>query len=187
MQMSPLFIKGQYMYFFFVSAECKLCTFLDTKESQYSFAQDFFSQVIQSLPMKFPSKPHQQESLPPLRTFFLLQWGLFLVWSWIRASGNGGSAGKESAYNAGDLGLIPGLRRSPGEGKGYPLQYSGLENSMDCIVHGVPKSWTRLSDFRFRFLWLFYKEEHLIGSLPQESLHKMERNKFKTSLTRSSV
>ena len=45
-----------------------------------------------------------------------------------------GSAGKESACNAGDLGSIPGLERSPGEGKGYPLQYSGLENSMDCIV-----------------------------------------------------
>ena len=58
-------------------------------------------------------------------------------------------AGKESAYNAGDLGLIPGLGRSPGEGKGYPLQYSGLENSMDCIVHGVAKSQTRLSDFHF--------------------------------------
>ena len=58
-----------------------------------------------------------------------------------------GSAGKESACNAGDLGLIPGLGRSPEEGKGYPLQYSGLENSTDCIVHGVAKSWTRLSDF----------------------------------------
>ena len=44
--------------------------------------------------------------------------------------------------NAGDLGLIPGLERSPGEGKGYPLQCSGLENSMDCIVHGVAKSQT---------------------------------------------
>ena len=53
-----------------------------------------------------------------------------------------GSAGKESASNAGDLGSIPGLGRSPGEGKGYPLQYSGLENSMDCIAHGVTKSWT---------------------------------------------
>ena len=61
----------------------------------------------------------------------------------------GGSAGKESACNAGDLGSIPGLGRSPGEGKGYPLQYSGLENSMDCIVHGVAKSRTRLSDFHF--------------------------------------
>ena len=51
-----------------------------------------------------------------------------------------GSAVKESTYNAGDLGSIPGLGRSPGEGKGYPLQYSGLENSMGCIVHGVTKS-----------------------------------------------
>ena len=62
-----------------------------------------------------------------------------------------GSAGKESACHAGDLGSIPGLERSPGEGKGYPLQYSGLENSMDCIVHGVTKSQTRLSDFHFFF------------------------------------
>ena len=49
-----------------------------------------------------------------------------------------GSAGKESAHNAGDQGSIPGLGRSPGEGKDYPLQYSSLENSIDCIVHGVP-------------------------------------------------
>ena len=63
----------------------------------------------------------------------------------------GGSAGKESG-NAGDLGSIPGLGRSPGEGKGYPIQYSGLENFMDCIVHGVAKSLTRLSDFHFHFL-----------------------------------
>ena len=53
-----------------------------------------------------------------------------------------GSAGKESASNAGDLGLIPGLGRFPGEGKGYPLQYYGLENSMDSIVHRVAKNWT---------------------------------------------
>ena len=53
-----------------------------------------------------------------------------------------GSAGKESTCNVGDLGSIPGLGRSPGEGKGYPLQYSDLENSLDCIVHGVTKSWT---------------------------------------------
>ena len=59
----------------------------------------------------------------------------------------GGSAGKESAYNAGDLGSIPGLGRSPGEGKGYPLQYPGLENSMNYTVHGVTKSRTRLSNF----------------------------------------
>ena len=62
----------------------------------------------------------------------------------------GGSAGKESDCNEGDLGSIPELGRSPGEGKGYPeLQCSGLENSMDCVVHGVTKSRTRLSDFHF--------------------------------------
>ena len=62
-----------------------------------------------------------------------------------------GSAGKESACNAGDLSSIPGLGRSPGEGKGYSLQYSGLENSMDCIVYGFARSRTRLSDFHFHF------------------------------------
>ena len=59
------------------------------------------------------------------------------------------SAGKESARNVGDLDLIPGLGRSPGEGKGYSLQYSGLENFMDYVVHEVTKSQTRLSDFHF--------------------------------------
>ena len=63
-----------------------------------------------------------------------------------------GSAGKESASNLGDLGSTLGLGRSPGEGKGDPLQYSGLENSMDCIVHGVVKSQTGLNDFHFHFL-----------------------------------
>ena len=62
------------------------------------------------------------------------------------------SAGKESACSVGGLGSIPGLGRCPGEGKGSPLQYSGLENSMDCIVHGVAKSPTRLSNFHVREL-----------------------------------
>ena len=61
-----------------------------------------------------------------------------------------GSTGKESSCNAGDLGLIPGLGRPPGEEKGHPLQYSGLENPF-----GVAKSWTRLSDFHFQFLDLY--------------------------------
>ena len=60
-----------------------------------------------------------------------------------------GSAGKESACNVGDLGSVPGLGRSPGEGKGYPLQYSGLEKSMDSVVHDVAKSRTQLSNFHF--------------------------------------
>ena len=63
--------------------------------------------------------------------------GYPLLYSWASLV-----AGKESACNVVDLGSIPGLGRSPGKGKGYPLQYSGLENSMDCIVHGVAKSWT---------------------------------------------
>ena len=67
-----------------------------------------------------------------------------------------GAAGKESACNTGDLGSIPGLGRSPGAGKGYPLQYSGLGNSMDYTdhtVHGVTKSRTELSNFHFHFAW----------------------------------
>ena len=60
-----------------------------------------------------------------------------------------GSAGKEAPCNMGDLGSVPGLGRSPGEGNSYPLQYSDLENSMDRIVHGVTKSQTQLNDFPF--------------------------------------
>ena len=59
---------------------------------------------------------------------------------------------EESVCSVGDVGLIPGLRRSPGEGNGYPLQYSGLENSVDrgaFAVHGTAKSQTQLSDFHF--------------------------------------
>ncbi|CAI9156759.1 unnamed protein product [Rangifer tarandus platyrhynchus] len=66
----------------------------------------------------------------------------------------GGSADKESACNAGDPSLAPGLGRSLGEGDSYPLQYSGMENSMDC-VRGVARSWSRLSDFPFHVLVSF--------------------------------
>ena len=62
----------------------------------------------------------------------------------------GGSDSEASTCNAGDLGSILGLGRSPRKGKGYLLQYSGLENSMNCIVHGVTKSWTQLNDFHFQ-------------------------------------
>ena len=61
----------------------------------------------------------------------------------------GGSAGKESSCNEGDLGSIPGLGRSPGKGKGYPLQYSGLENSMDCLVQGF----TKMLHMRIIIVW----------------------------------
>ena len=85
-----------------------------------------------------------------------------------------GSASKESACNAGDLGLIPGLGRSPGERKDYPLQYSGLENSMDCIVHGVAKSQTGLSDFHFTSLHSFSNSY----SKPSNSFSKSVRFVF---------
>ena len=75
----------------------------------------------------------------------------------------GGSAGKECAWNVGDIGLILGLGRSPGEGNSYPLQYSGLENSTDCIVQGVAKSWTWLSSFDFTALHQFYGRQFFIG------------------------
>ena len=65
-----------------------------------------------------------------------------------------GSAGKESTGNVGEMGLISGLGRSPGEGKGDPLQYFGLENSMDCIVHGVPES--DITDFHLLFFTFIF-------------------------------
>ena len=100
-----------------------------------------------------------------------------------------GSAGKESASNAGDLGSIPGLGRSPGEGKGYPLQYSGLENCMDGIIQAVTKSWTLLSNFH-SFIpssWnslllgiLFFKKASclLTDSVPPESTNLYDSNDY---------
>ena len=86
------------------------------------------------------------------RPLVLAPLNIFASWFWLSLCFPDGSAGKESACNAGDLGLIPGLGRSPGEGKGYPLQYSGLENSMDPIVNEFAKSRTQLSNFHFHWL-----------------------------------
>ena len=92
----------------------------------------------------------------------------YKLWVFLSLDSPCGSAGKESTCNAGDSSLIPGLGRSPGEGNGYPPQYSGLENSMDCIVHGVAKSWTQLSHFYFHFsfhyLWVFIKRSTMISA-----------------------
>ena len=76
----------------------------------------------------------------------------------------GGSDGKASAYNAGDPGSIPGLGRSPGEGNGNPLQYSCLENPMSggATVHGVTKSWKRLSDFTFTMYKISKAQEYIV-------------------------
>ena len=76
-----------------------------------------------------------------------------------------GSAGKDSACNAGDLGLIPDLGNSPGEGKRYPLQYSGIDSSMNCIVHGVTKSWKGLNDFYFTSLHALV-QDYVFDSYP---------------------
>ena len=84
------------------------------------------------------------------RQHLLFNLGININFTWL-ASFPDSSVGKESTCNAGNLGSIPGLGRSPGEGKGYPLQDSGLENSMDYIVPGVTKSRTRLSDFHFTY------------------------------------
>ena len=117
----------------------------------------------------------------------MLQWtlgwkSLSCMWLFVTPMGfPGGSEVKVSAWNAGDLGLIPGLGRSPGEGKGYPLQYSGLENSMDCIVHGVPKSGTGLSNLKNKNKKRHYK--HMAASLKWDwchylmSLSHMQSNK----------
>ena len=96
-----------------------------------------------------------------------------------------GSAGNESTCTAGDMGSIPGLGRSPGERKGYPLQYSGLENSMGWIVHGVAKSRTQLSDFHVTSLcvcvcvhrsafWDFNLEDNDLTLLSTMDLGSME-------------
>ena len=83
----------------------------------------------------------------------------------------GGSAGKESTCNEGYLALIPGLGRSPGEEEGYPLQYSCLENSMDCIVLGVSKTQTQLTTFTLTFTFIvkiihiFTRKQRSIGIL----------------------
>ena len=108
----------------------------------------------------------------------------------------GSSGGKESACNAGDLGLIPGLGRSPGGGHGNPLQYSCLENAMDrrawwAAVHGVTKSQTRLSDFTLTFHFHALEKEMATpssalawriprmgepGGLPSMGSHKVGQN-----------
>ena len=77
------------------------------------------------------------------------------------------SVGKESACNTGDPSSVPGLGRSPGEGKGYSLQYSGPEKSMDCVVHEVTKRRARLSDFHFHFQ---YSIDDLIREVNLEKL-----------------
>ena len=110
---------------------------------------------------------HRLQSFPNKRytgsEFFdlLNDWNVLILSIYLTYLGfPGGSEVKASACNVGDLGSIPGSGRSPGEGNGNPLQYSCLENPMDggawrATVHGVAKSWTRLSDFTFTFTFCY--------------------------------
>ena len=86
-----------------------------------------------------------------------------------------GSVGKESACNAGVLGSIPELGRSPGEGKGYPLWYSVLENLIDSIVPGVSKSGTQLSDFDFWCSCLKNPEDRGVWQATVQRVAKSQR------------
>ena len=128
-----------------------LCTFWTCFLSHVGVV---FARKFSTLPL-----PLFSESLS-LSLFLLrtpIMWMLvYLILSKRSLGFSGGSTGKEPACNSRDLGSILGLGRSPGEGKGYPLKYSGLENSMDCIICQVAKSQTWLRDFSFFFprgLW----------------------------------
>ena len=104
------------------------------------FLHPHISEAGGGVPLDHPSPHHNSIFLSPALVndyYFKKDQKLWLP---------GGSAGKETSCSAGDLGLIPGLGRPPGEGNGYLLQYSGLENSMDGI-HGVAKSQTQLNNF----------------------------------------
>ena len=116
------------------------------------FSRQEYQNGLQFLPPGDLPDPGIEPASPALWGRFFIIEPPAIIYSYANCLGFPcGSAGKESTCNAGDLNLISGLGRSPGEGKGYPLQYSGLENSMDCIVHGVTKSQTRLSDFHFHY------------------------------------
>ena len=116
--------------------------------------------ILMSLPLEPPSRLSQSS----LHRITNSPWLSILYMTVCMLGFRGGSAGEESACSAGDLGLLPGLGRAPGEGKGYPLRYSGLENPMDCIGLGVAKSWTRPRDFHFHSTVLILFSAFIPGS-----------------------
>ena len=87
------------------------------------------------------------------------------------------SVGKETTCNAGDPSSISGSGRSAGEGKGYPLQYSGLENSMDRIVHRITKSQTQLTSLHLNKLWYIQMEYYVVIKNSYKGLHLL-MNRF---------
>ena len=117
-----------------------------------------------------------QNKFPQNRDCYKDKEGYFITIKESIQEQNSGSAGKESACNAGDLALILGLGRSPGEGKGYPLQYSGLENSMDSIVHGVTKSPTRLRNFYIK-LHKYICSQHRSTFIHKENISRHKKKK----------
>ena len=113
------------------------------------------STVWASLIAQWVKNPPAMQEIPVLFLGWKIRWRRDRLPSPVFLSFPCGSAGKKSVCNVGDLGLIPGLGWSPGEGKGYPLQYSGLENSIDCTVHRVTKNRTWLRDFHLQApLWM---------------------------------
>ena len=101
----------------------------------------------------FCSREFLRPSLPYSFCFVL-----FLAMCFLQKGFPCGSAGEESTCNVGNLGSIPGLGRSPGEGNGYPLQYSGLKNSINCIVHG----WQRVGHNWVTFTFTSFKSTRLL-------------------------
>ena len=113
--------------------------------------EDFLPQWRNEKPVETVLMPHETQTTatPTLWSQTSPSWGTksLIFFHYPQGGFPGGSAGKESACNVGDPGSIPGLGRAPGKGNVYPVQYSGLENPMNCTVHGVAKSETRLNNF----------------------------------------
>ena len=129
----------------------------------------------------------EEVSIHLLHSCFLIGLFVFFCWvagvlyiHWILDPSLIAQLVKEYSCNAGDLGSVPGLGRSPGEGKGNPLQYSGLENSMDCIVHRVAKSQMWLSNFHFHLqdMWFANIFPHLVCYLFTVLLVAFDAQKF---------
>ena len=120
---------------------------------------------------KMPSGPYYTTRQLTSRIYMLCSLKSRLFFNSFQSLGlPGGSAGNEPTCNERDLISIPEWGRTPGEGKGYPLQYSGLENSTDCIVHGVAKSWTRLSNFHFHHCRIIINCTHTKKHLKRSAL-----------------
>ena len=142
---------------------CKLCigkltmVITSVKELQWKYIQLFLLKLkFFLINNKNPITRHANCLILNKSSYWVYQLFKFGCGTW-RLGFPGGSDGKASACNVGDPGSIPGSGRSPGEGNGNLLQYSCLENSMDggawwATVHGVKKSWTRLSNLIFTFL-----------------------------------